>query len=210
MDDYKTWFIAHTHSEEIESEFKKYIKKLTEPNAMFAICRETSTTGTHKLSNGQHYHFVCQITDKGYKAFIRHFKEKYDLKGQSKNGIARQYGVQTVKDKEQLCTYLAKDIDTTNGWVATNFNNEDLQRYIDNSYKKYTYESYKYQLFQHMEQNTENEALEYTIIKYHLAEMKKHNKLAPIKRNQVESLRNEYEQRFRDINPLDLYNRWYG
>lgn len=208
MDKYKTWFIAIKHSTDIESEFKKYLKKVLEPTALYLCCREISTTGTHKQSNGQHYHFVAQITDKGYKAFIRHFKEKYELQGQAKNGIGRQYGIQKVKDIELLCTYLAKDVDKNNSWVTTNFNNEDLQRYVDQSYKKYTYESYKYELFQHLTGTTN--AIEYEIIAFHLAKMEIHQQLKPIRRNQVESLRDEYEQRHKKIPPLELYNRWFN
>lgn len=218
--EYRTWYLAMEFSKPLEEEFKKYIIKHKEPTAQYLIVRETSTTGTHKLTKGQHYHFVCEITKKGYTAFARHFIEKYNLKGQSKNGVARQYGMQSIKSKESMCTYLMKDVDTEGNWVATNMTPEDLQRYCDNSYKKYTYESYKFELFHWLKNKeeirrktqdySENLNFQQLIIKFHLGQMKEHDTLKPIKKNNVDSLLDEYEQRFKEIDAYTLWHRWYG
>lgn len=220
MDNYKTWYICLKHSDNVETEIKKYLKKLLEPTAKFLVAKETATNGAHKKTDGEHYHFIAQITDKGYKAFMRHFVEKYELRGQAKNGIGRQYGMMVVKDQEKMCTYIAKEVEDNKGFVTTNFEEEDLNRYIKQSYKKFTYESYKFELFRHLTLTKNDEYSEYGIVKnipirlkiieYHLEEMKKHETLKPIKRNQVQSLSDEYEQRVAKITAQELFDRWFN
>jgi len=235
VSEWKTWYMCFKHSHTLEKEFLNRLEKHKAPDALFLICRETSKDGSHKKTEGQHYHFIMEITDKGAKNYMKHFIEKYKLRGQAKNGIGRQYGMTAVKDRERMCQYICKEISEDNPFVGTNMSELDIQRYKELSFVKYTYESYKFDLFRELETRhktfkemrssphqaifdrmcekyTEHFKIEREILSYHFEMMKKHETLKPIKRNQVVSLSEEYIQRYKlaDIDHFEIYDKWFG
>lgn len=86
----------------------------------------------HEKTPYSHFHLVAWMTLKEYNNYNKHIINKYNLKANSKNGQTKQYGKETkIRNLERMMTYTVKD-----GNVKTSLTTEQLQLYIDKSYKK--------------------------------------------------------------------------
>lgn len=87
----------------------------------------------HAESVGEHYHFLVQMTDKDYHKYSKRvFKDKFKLRGQNRGGKCKQYGkLKEIKDLEKMKAYTCKD-----NKVMTNMSDEEIQKYVEMSYKK--------------------------------------------------------------------------
>ncbi len=123
------WFMAIKH-EKKEEVLKIWNEYLGEYVGKYLISTEVAED-KHKETDGEHYHFVAEISPKTYHKVTKRYKDKYNLKGQAKNGIGRQYGiVKEIKDIDRLIAYCMKD-----GQYETNFNEEELKKYENISFK---------------------------------------------------------------------------
>lgn len=138
MLDYIAFFAAIKHSEETEEFMIKSL--LNYEIGAYLIVRETSAN-SHKLSNGEHYHFLVQMKDADYtryrkSVFIDHFK----LCGRSTKDKVRAYGkVNYLKDPDRMAVYMMKD----DSVVASTFTDEQLNSWYEKSFKKSEQKGYK-------------------------------------------------------------------
>lgn len=81
----------------------------------------------------EHLHFIVEMEEKDYHKFSKRvFKDKFNLRGRATQGAPRQYGkIKKIEDIEKAKAYTVKD-----GNVRTNMKEEDLQKYLDKSFKK--------------------------------------------------------------------------
>lgn len=81
----------------------------------------------------EHIHFIVEMEEKDYHKFSKRvFKDKFNLRGRATQGAPRQYGkIKNIEDIEKAKAYTVKD-----GNVRTNMTEEDLQKYLDKSFKK--------------------------------------------------------------------------
>lgn len=79
-----------------------------------------------------HYHLCFEGSEPIYHKFSKRVILRYGLRGQAKNGLPKQYGkIRDIHDIEKLLTYCSKE-----GNVRGNFTEEEIQAYIEKSYKK--------------------------------------------------------------------------
>lgn len=80
-----------------------------------------------------HFHFIVEMTENHYHNFSKRvFKDKFNLRGRATKGLPRQYGrVKEIQNLERLKAYTLKD-----GNFRTNMTEEQIQKYIDISFKK--------------------------------------------------------------------------
>lgn len=110
MVDYIAFFAAVTHTKENETFMVESLKSYD--IGEYLVVKETSEN-SHKLTNGEHYHFLVQMKNEDYiryrkRVFLDHFK----LRGKAKNGLGRQYGkVNYLKDPDRMAIYMCKDVD---------------------------------------------------------------------------------------------------
>ena len=114
--EYIAFFCAVRHSDDNESFMVDTLKLYT--IGRYLIVRETSIETTHSETDGQHYHFLVQMTNEDWiryrkRVLIDHFK----LRGRASPGKPRQYGkVAYLKSPERMAIYMCKDIlEETNG-----------------------------------------------------------------------------------------------
>jgi len=102
----------------------------------------------------QHMHFIVQMTDDDYHKFSKRvFKDKFKLRGRAIKGEPRQYGkIHNIEDIEKAKAYTCKD-----GNLRTNMTDEEIQKYIDSSFKKED----KKQFLEECAQELESKYLEY-------------------------------------------------
>ncbi len=123
--------------EEIKEKLTKYI----EPTAQYLVVGEKAME-THQATNGEHFHFLVQMSQKAYTNFTKHFIMKYKLRGNAKNGIGRQYGkIKNIKDLERLHSYMLKDQDLGNP-IYTNYENDEIDKWAEKSFKKKNKKTY--------------------------------------------------------------------
>lgn len=123
---FQGFFLALKHSEEkwlretmLRHCFGKYLYSLE------------TTTEAHAETDGQHFHFVCEMNLTQYHNFMKNIKDKYKLSGVAKNGMARQYGkLKEIKDTSRLFAYCMKD-----GNYKTNLDDDILQKLKEISFK---------------------------------------------------------------------------
>lgn len=89
---------------------------------------------THEFADYSHFHVLCDFDDEQWIKFRNTIlRNRYKLRGQAKKDAPSQYGkIKTIKDIENLLTYMVKD----KGEKRTNVPEESLQEYIDKSFKK--------------------------------------------------------------------------
>lgn len=64
-------------------------------NIQYLIVGERAE-GVHHETNGYHYHIMANLNEKEYRALMAKINRKYKLRGQARDGKARQYG--KIKD----------------------------------------------------------------------------------------------------------------
>lgn len=102
----------------------------------YLICGEIAE-GKHIVTDVEHMHIWCKMKDTDYHKFTKVVKTKYNLKGVSKNGIARQYGkVTKIESVERLKIYYLKDQDQNNTMVRTNMSDKQIETLKAQSFKK--------------------------------------------------------------------------
>lgn len=118
----------------LKHEYEEYVlNALKEKTSLcgYIVALETATD-SHKETNGEHFHFVCQMTEKDYHALAQRFIKNFNLKGQAKLGKGRQYGkVKKIENIELMKAYTVKD-----GNVRTNLTDKELERLKAMSYEK--------------------------------------------------------------------------
>lgn len=116
--------VHHINFQYLEDTLKEY------DIGLYLISAET-TNDAHKETQGQHFHFLVQMTDKDYHSFSKRvFKDKFKLRGQAKDGKPRQYGrVKKIEDLERMGAYTIKQ-----GNIRTNMTEKQLE-----AYKKITF-----------------------------------------------------------------------
>ena len=89
------------------------------------------TKDAHKGTDGQHFHFLVQMSDTDYHKYAKRcFKDKLKLRGQARDGNPRQYGrVKKIEDIERMAAYTIKQ-----GNIRTNMTDAQLE-----TYKKITF-----------------------------------------------------------------------
>lgn len=138
MLDYIAFFAAISHSPETEEYLVKSL--LNYEIGSYLIVRETSAN-SHKLTNGEHYHFLVQMADIDYTRFRKRvFLDHFKLSGNSKGGKVRAYGkVNYLKDPDRMAVYMMKD----DSVVATTFSESQLKSWYEQSFKKSEQKGYK-------------------------------------------------------------------
>lgn len=121
--------IQHNRLEEVHTLLYKYV----DASAACIIGLETSP-GVHQLTNGEHMHFAVQMTEAEWKLFYKTFVNKFNLGG--KNSKDKSYYGKIKQDKVRDETnFLAYTVKDGNYWHK-NIALEELQEYINKSFKK--------------------------------------------------------------------------
>lgn len=115
-------------------EFDYLYEELEKSNVQRAIISfEVSAKGT------EHFHFLVQHQegdDKWYDNFRRRnfgAKSKYNLRGQPKKDLPRQYGkVQEIEELDKMASYTVKDED----FRVINISQEEIDDMLDNAFNK--------------------------------------------------------------------------
>jgi len=124
------FFIAVNHFEEYE--IYKIFNEYQNEIGKYVIAKEIALDGTHVQTNGEHFHFVAEMTIKTYHKLTKRFKEKYKLNGSAKGGKTKQYGkVNDIKDISRMIAYCMKD-----GDFQTNLSADEVEQYKKISFKK--------------------------------------------------------------------------
>lgn len=91
------------------------------------------TKDSHSETNGEHFHFLVQMTDADYHKYSKRcFKDKLKLRGKAIDGKPRQYGrVKQIENIDRMAAYTIKQ-----GNIRTNMTEAQL-----NAYKQITFES---------------------------------------------------------------------
>lgn len=122
MNDENVWIafmacIEHKHREDVMNYLKSY------DIGYYIVSFETSKS-SHAETNGEHMHFVVQMSEKDYHTLtIRVFKNKYNLRGRAVDGKPRQYGkVKEIENLEKMKAYTLKE-----GVYETNIPDEEIE-----------------------------------------------------------------------------------
>lgn len=104
---------------------------LKEYNIGLYLMAAETTSDSHKETNGEHFHFLVQMSDTDYHKYAKRcFKDKLKLRGQARDGNPRQYGkVKKIEDIERMAAYTIKQ-----GNIRTNMTESQLE-----TYKKITF-----------------------------------------------------------------------
>lgn len=128
MNKYLAFFsaIKHEHFSYLENTIKEY------DIGGYIIAAET-TKDTHKESDGEHFHFLVEMSDTDYHKFSKRvFKDKFNLAGRAMNGHPRQYGkVSKIEKLDRMKSYTVKD-----GNFRTNLKEDEVKEITENSFKK--------------------------------------------------------------------------
>ncbi len=110
----------------------------------YLISKETSPN-SHKETGGQHLHFLVHMSPKDYKNFSeRIFRKKYNLRGQAKKGLPRQYGrLKEIHDLEAMGAYTVKD-----GNITTNMDDAVISKWSEASYKRDEERTFREKVFE--------------------------------------------------------------
>lgn len=98
----------------------------------YIISKEISKTA-HTETNGEHIHFMVEITDKDYHRFSKRlFIDRFNLRGRASKGKPRQYGkVKQIDSIEKMKTYTLKE-----GDYESNLSEEEVKLLFEKSYRK--------------------------------------------------------------------------
>lgn len=136
--DYIAFFAAIKHTQETEEYLVNSL--MSYDIGSYLIVRETSATA-HKLTNGDHYHFLVQMKMDDYVRFRKRvFLDYFKLKGRATKNCGRQYGkVNYLKDPDRMAVYMMKD----DSVVASTFTEKQLEAWYEMSFKKSEQKGYK-------------------------------------------------------------------
>ncbi len=122
------WYFAikHEHKQDILNIWKEYLGEI----GKYLVSEEVAEN-KHIETNGEHYHFVAEISNKSYHKISKRIRDKYNLTGKAKNGVGRQYGkVTDIKNVDRMIAYCMKD-----GYISTNLTEDELKKYENISFK---------------------------------------------------------------------------
>lgn len=102
----------------------------------------------------EHTHFLVQMTTQSYHNFSNTiFKKRYNLRGQARNGLCRQYGkLKKIEDLSKMASYTIKS-----GNIKTNMPQDEVDKYFANSFKKEEKKKVYQEIFEQLEQTYERE-----------------------------------------------------
>lgn len=139
------FLIALEHSE--IHNLQKSIKQYLDISAGYVIAMETAK-GVHSESNGQHFHICAQMTEKQYDSFRKSILvRKYQLRGQAKKDLPRQYGkIKDVRDETKFLAYTVKDKNI----IYENIDTDIIKKALEQSYTKPNKKSFEEELMEHL------------------------------------------------------------
>lgn len=119
--------ILHVNEPDILTIWKDYSDQI----GQYVISKEIAD-GKHTETTGEHFHFCAEMSPETYHRLSKRlFKDKYKLRGQARNGLARQYGkVSEIRDTARMIAYCLKD-----GDYKTNIPHDELEQYKKISFK---------------------------------------------------------------------------
>lgn len=125
---YLAFFAAIKHSNE-----EYLIETLREYSIGTYIVGKETTHSSHKETNGEHFHFLVQMTDEDYHKYAKRvFKDKFKLTGRATKGCPRQYGkVKQIENLERMKAYTVKSKN-----VISNMEQEELEHIIEESFER--------------------------------------------------------------------------
>lgn len=99
----------------------------------------------------EHTHFLVQMTTDSYHNFSNTvFKKKYNLRGQARNGLPRQYGkLKKIEDLEKMASYTIKS-----GNIKSNMPQDEVNKYFEKSFQKKEKQKMHLQVFEAIEQKS--------------------------------------------------------
>lgn len=115
------------------------------------------TDKAHKETEGEHLHFLIRMSDNHYKNFAdRIFRKKYNLRGQSKKGVPRQYGkLREIHDLERMGSYTCKEQN-----LRHNIDGETIKRWVERSFKKKDEYELRDNIYTHLDNATPPETID--------------------------------------------------
>jgi len=118
--------IKHEHREEVKNILLEY------NIGAYIIANEISKS-SHQETNGEHIHFVVEMTPEEYHRFSKRvFIDKFKLRGRAAKGKPRQYGkVNKIDNVEKMKIYSLKE-----GDYISNLSSQELETMYEKSYKK--------------------------------------------------------------------------
>jgi len=122
--------LKHEHLEDLT----KYLESYLDISAGYVIAMETAKAGVHVDTEGQHFHVCADMDQKQYDSFRKTILvKKYQLRGQAKKDLPRQYGcIRDVRSESKFLSYTVKDKNI----IFKNIDIKIIQNAIENSYKK--------------------------------------------------------------------------
>lgn len=99
----------------------------------YVIGMETSVD-SHAETQGEHMHVFADMDEPLYDRFRKTvLVKKYNLRGQARSGLPRQYGkIRCIRDETKMLQYTVKDLNIRfEGYTV-----EEIQAYIKHSYPK--------------------------------------------------------------------------
>ena len=119
--------IQHQFKDKFMEILKKYCTKC------FIVALEKSKN-THKETNGEHLQCIIDMEEVTYGNMNKALIKEFNLRGQAKDGLGRQYGKITkdkINDIEQACIYTTKE-----GNVISNIDKYQIQQWYEKSFIK--------------------------------------------------------------------------
>lgn len=111
----------------------------------YVIGYETSSDA-HQETQGQHMHFVVQMSNQDYHNFSERLKRKYNLRCKALKDKPRQFGaLKKIEKLEKLKAYTIKD-----GDYRSNLSEKELEKLTEMSYKKQTIHTEWENLVEHL------------------------------------------------------------
>lgn len=153
------------------------------------------TPNSHKETQGQHFHFLVQMSDADYHKYSKRvFKDKFKLRGVAKDGNPRQYGrVKRIEDLERMAAYTIKD-----GNIRTNMSQKQLDTYKAITFKAKEQFTFEDELYQYLIDNSINPDTGNKIISFQ-----------QIAVQVVHFIRNYKVKQYINRNKIDRYVRFY-
>lgn len=153
--DYMAFMAAVPHSEieNVKNALLEY-----DSCTQYLIALEVSP-GTHVETEGEHMHFITNMTPHDYHSFSRkQFVTKYKLRGKALKDKPRQYGkLKKIHNIEKMFAYTVKD-----GNIHTNFSEKALERWKDLAFKVPDYKARLNDYIQYMKKNVDPDEINAT------------------------------------------------